>query len=106
MWKRVAIIFIATWVLFSGYAWPHSRANLVNNWFVGLGLVVFAVLWMWYAWARYFTLGLAVWLFLFSVVVHRTSPVTYWNDAMVALVVFVLSLVSGPKHPVAHEQTA
>ena len=106
MWKRVLIVILAVWVLFSGYAWPHTRANLINNWVMGLGLVAFGTLSIGYAWARYVTLGLGVWLFAFAALFHRLSPVTFWNDAMVAVVVFVLSLLTSPSAPNPHHRSA
>ena len=98
MWKRIAIVLLSSWVLFSGNAWPHTRANQLNNTIVGTGLFLFGILSIRREWARYVTLALGVWLFAFTVLVSGTSSVTFWNDAMVALAVFVLSLVGG-EHP-------
>ena len=106
MWKRVLIVIIAGWVLFSGYAWPHTRPNLVNNWIVGLGFAVFGTLSVAYAWARNVTLALAVWLFAFSLLFQRHSAATFWNNAMIAVVVAVLSLVSSPSAPNPHHRSA
>ena|SRR5690349_9018549 len=95
MWKRVAIVVLSGWVLFSGAIWGHSRPVQINNTIVGAGLLVFGTLSFMYEWARFVTLGLAVWLFAFAALTHRANPTTYWNDAMVAVVVFVLSLIGG-----------
>jgi hypothetical protein len=95
MWKRVAIVVLSSWVLFSGNAWPHSRANQLNNTIVGTGLLFFGVLSMRHEWARYLTLGFGIWLFVFTVAAGHISAVTYWNDAMIALAVFILSLLGG-----------
>lgn len=98
MWKRMAIVLLSGWVLFSGNAWPHSPANQLNNTIVGAGLFLFGILSIRREWARYVPLALGVWLFAFTVLVSGISSVTFWNDAMVALAVFVLSLVGG-EHP-------
>ena len=95
MLKRVAIVVLAAWVLFSGNAWAHNRANLINNAFVGWGLLFFGTLSMRHDWARFVTLGFGVWLFAFTALFSRSDPVTFWNDAAVAIVVFVLSMVGG-----------
>ncbi len=95
MWKRVAIVVLSGWVLFSGVIWPNSLPIQINNTIVGAGLLVFGTLSFMYDWARFVTLGLAVWLFAFAALFGRVNPATFWNDAMVAVVVFVLSLVGG-----------
>ena len=95
MWKRVGVIVLAGWVLFSGSAWSHSRPNQLNNAIVGAGLLFFGAVSIRHEWARYVTLALGVWLFAFTVLVSRGNPVTFWNDAMVAITVFVLSLLGG-----------
>jgi hypothetical protein len=100
MWKRLAVIVLSAWVLFSGNAWAHSRPNQINNAVVGAGLLFFGVAAIWHEWARYVTLALAVWLFAFTAFVSRASPITFWNDAMVALAIFVLSLAGGVRRRV------
>jgi hypothetical protein len=60
---------------------------------VGLGLVIFGALSTMYDWARAVTVALAVWLFLFAIVGGPTDPWTFWNDALVALAVFVLGML-------------
>jgi hypothetical protein len=94
MWNRVPIIVIAAWVLFAGNALPHSPVHRFNNAVVGAGLLFFGGLSIRLPWARFVTLALGIWLFAFTVVV-KSSPLTFWNDAMVAFVVFVLSLLGG-----------
>ncbi len=96
MWKRVAIVVLSGWVLFAGYLWPHTHANLVNNWIVGVGLLVFGTIACARSWARYVTVALAAWLFAFLVMTRPADPRTFWNDAMVAVFVLPLSLL-GPK---------
>ena len=97
MWKRVAVVVLSAWVLFSGSAWQHSRAGQLNNAIVGAGLLYFGALSIRHEWARYVTLALGLWLFAFTAVVSRENPITFWNDAMVAVVIFVLSLVGGER---------
>jgi hypothetical protein len=95
MWKRVAILGLSGWVLFSGNAWPHTPASRFNNAVVGAGLLFFGALSIRREWARYVTLALGIWLFAFTALGSRGSPITFWNNAMVALAVFILSLAGG-----------
>jgi hypothetical protein len=94
MFNRVAVIVLAAWVLFSGNAWAHSPGHLLNNAIVGAGLIFFGGLAIRHDWARFVTLALGVWLFAFSVFAH-SDPITFWNDAMVAVAIFILSLLGG-----------
>jgi len=98
MWKRVAIIMLSVWVLFSGNAWSHDRANQINNAAVGAALFFFGAISIRHEWASYVTLALGVWLFAFTAFISGGGPVTFWNNAMIALAVFVLSLVGGERH--------
>jgi hypothetical protein len=101
MLKRVAVLVLSVWVLFSGNAFAHSRPNQINNAAVGAALFFFGAIAIRHEWARYVTLGLGVWLFFFSAVIAgRGDPVIFWSNAMIALVVFVLSLVGGERHRV------
>ncbi len=99
MWKRTVIVVLSGWVLFAGYLWPHTRAHLINNWFVGAGLLVFGTV----AYGR--PLGALcdagarrVAVRVFGAVRPLGIARTFWNDAMVAVFVFVLSLF-GPRDP-------
>jgi len=100
MWKRVAVMLLSIWVLFSVNAWPHPRANQLNSAVVAAGLFYFGALAIRHEWARYVTLALGLWLFLFTAVISHGGPITFWNDAMVALAVFVLSMVGGKRRRV------
>jgi hypothetical protein len=95
MWKRTVIVMASAWLLFAGYLWPHTRAHLINNWITGIALVVFGTAAYGKVWARYATAGVAVWLFAFSALTGRAGSPAFWNDAMVAVLVFSLSVL-GP----------
>jgi len=101
MLKRVAVVVLSAWVLFSGNALAHSRPNQINNVAVGAALFFFGAIAFRHEWARYVTLALGLWLFFFTAFISGGSdPVIFWNNAMVALAVFVLSLVGGERHRV------
>jgi hypothetical protein len=100
MLKRVAVLVLAVWVLFSGNALAHTRPNQINSAAVGAALFFFGAIAIRHEWARYVTLALGIWLFAFTAIIGRADPVIFWNNAMVALAVFVLSLVGGERHRV------
>ena len=93
MWKRVFVVLLGVWLIFSAFAFPHPAGQVTNSWMVGGGLVVFGALSTMYSWARAVTVALAVWLFLYVIIGGRTDPLTFWNCAMVALAVFVLGML-------------
>jgi hypothetical protein len=94
MWKRVGVMFLGAWVLFSGNAWPHTAGERLDNAIVGAGLLFFGGLAFRRDWARFVTLAFGVWLFAFTIVA-KSNPITFWNHAMVAFAVFVLSMLGG-----------
>jgi hypothetical protein len=100
MLKRVAVVVLSVWVLFSGNAWAHSRPNQINSAAVGAGLLFFGAISIRHEWARYVTLALGLWLFAFTAFISGDNPTTFWNDAMIGLAVFILSLVGGERHRV------
>ena len=67
---------------------------------MGGALFFFGAIAIRHEWARYVTLALGIWLFAFTAVIGRSDPVIFWNNAMVALAVFVLLLVGGERHRV------
>jgi len=103
MGKRVAVVVLSIWVLFSINAWTHSRPDQINSAAVGAVLFFFGAISIRHEWARYVTLAAGLWLFAFSAFIGRSDPLTFWNNAMVALAVFILSLVGGERHRVVGE---
>jgi len=93
MWKRVFVVLLGMWLIFSAFAFAHKPAYVTNGWMVGAGLVLFGALSIIYPWARAVTVALAVWLFVFAVVAGPVDPLTFWNDALVALAVCVLGML-------------
>ena len=110
MWKRVFVVLLGVWLIFSAFAWPHPPAHVTNTWMVGGGLVLFGALSTMYPWARAVTVALAVWLFLFAVIGGATDPWTFWNEALVALAVFILGMLEPQRtyhtHAPQRDQTA
>jgi hypothetical protein len=96
---RVLNFFVGLWLLVSAFAWPHGTAARTND-------LVVAVLCMTMAFAanrapplRFVNTALAVWLFASLWIVPRASIATGYNDAVVALVMFLVSLVPPWRDP-------
>lgn len=86
---------LSLWLFFSAFAWPRSSASFTNAWVVGLLAAVFSVAGMSKPRARFVDTALSAWLLASAFVLPHRSPVSFWNDVAVAVLMFLLSLVPG-----------
>jgi hypothetical protein len=70
---------------------------MVNSWTVGLLSVIAGLLALNMPWLRWFNGVLALWLF-FSTIAISPAAATRWNNLIVAILVFLVSLVAGSLH--------
>lgn len=86
-------VILGVWLFISAFAWQHTQAQQTNTWIVGLLGVAFA-LWAIAAPAmRYLNTALAVWLFISVWALPTVNAATVWNNIIVAVAMFVISLV-------------
>ncbi len=93
---RIASAVLGVWLFISAFIWDHTTAQRGNTWILGVLFVIFALVAMSTSPdVRWVNTILAIWLFI-SVwaLPHRTLG-TQWNNALVAIAVFLLSLVPG-----------
>ncbi len=86
-------VVVGIWLFISAFIWPHSPAQQTNTWICGLLCVAFA---LWAAAAppmRYLNTALAVWLFISVWALPTLNAGTVWNNIIVAIVMFVISLI-------------
>jgi SPW repeat len=88
-------IALGIWLFVSAFIWPRAQAQMTNTWILGLLCVIFAALALRYPQARYLNTALAVWLFFSVWALPTISVGTMWNNAIVAIAIFVLSLAPG-----------
>jgi hypothetical protein len=94
MVRRVLDLSLGFWLLASAFLWPHGTAHFVNAVAVGALLVVVALVRPpWQEQARHASTALAIWLFVANLALPGTTLPTAWNHALVAVLVFLLSLV-------------
>lgn len=91
---------LGLWLFISAFLWPHSQAQFTNSWLMGLLCIGFASLALVVPQFRYLNTALAVWLFISAFALPRISVATVWNNALVAIGIFVLSL-AGAAAPLA-----
>jgi hypothetical protein len=88
---------LGVWLFISAFAWPHAQAQLTNTWILGVLCVIFAIVAMAVPAARYLNTALSIWLFVSAWVLPSLNTATLWNNVLVAIAIFIVSLVpSGP----------
>ena len=88
-------LVLGVWLFISAFIWPHSQASQTNSWILGAIIALVSVLAMRDAKLRLVNTGAAIWLFISTLVIAHVSSGTYWNNLIVAVAVFILSL-AGP----------
>ncbi len=92
-WPRWINLVAGVWLFISAFVWPHTAAAQNNTWIVGV-LIVLASLWAMFAPSvRFINTILAVYLFISTFGIFHQNPGTVWNNVIVSIIVFVLSLV-------------
>lgn len=99
MSARIVNVVLGAWLFVSAFVWRHSPPQLTNSWVVGVLCVAFALIAMSMPSARYLNTALSIWLFLSAFLLPRISTATLWNNVLVAIAIFVVSLVPSEEAP-------
>ncbi len=94
MTPRIFITMIGAWLLVSGFAWPHSRVEVLNLIAVGVLAPVFTWLSTVRDWARYVSAAAGVWLILTTLRFGTITHVTLVHNLIMGTSIFVASLVA------------
>jgi len=86
-------ILAGIWLFISAFVLPHETAQFVNTWIVGVVVVLLAIVALRWAGVRWLNTALAVWLFISAFALPHVSNVPVWNNAIVAIIVFAISLI-------------
>jgi hypothetical protein len=93
---RVLNLILGIWLFISAFLWSHTQAQMTNTWIVGALAVVISLVSMYAAaQARYLNTILSIWLFISVWALPRMNVGTAWNNVIVAILMFVFSLVPG-----------
>jgi hypothetical protein len=93
MSARIANVILGVWLFISAFLWPHTQAQFSNAWILGVICVVLALISMRVPAVRYLNTALAVWLFISAWALPHISVATVWNNVLVAIAIFFVSLV-------------
>lgn len=86
-------ILLGVWLFLSAFLWPHTPAQFANTWIVGALVSIFALIGLAAPPARFLNTILAVWLFISTWALPTISSATVWNNVIVAIGVFIVSLL-------------
>jgi len=92
---RIANIVLGVWLFISAFLWRHTYSQMTNTWILGLLCVAFAAIAIKVPQVRYLNAVLAVWLFISAWALPTFNVGTIWNNALVAVAVFIISLAPG-----------
>ncbi len=88
-------VLLGVWLFISAFIWDHSLAERTNTWILGVLCVVFAAVALGNSMARWLNTALSIWLFISVWALPHHNLGTMWNNALVAIAVFLVSLVPG-----------
>ena len=92
MAARTLNVLLGIWLFISAFVWTHTQAQMTNTWILGVLCVIFALIAMRIDQVRYLNTALAVWLFISAFALSTQSRGTVWNNALVAVAIFIVSL--------------
>jgi SPW repeat len=91
---RAVNLVLGIWLFISAFVWPHDHAQMTNTWILGVLAVIFSLVAMRVQAVRYVNTLLSIWLFISAFALPHLHRGTVWNNALVALVMFFVSLQS------------
>lgn len=92
---RYANVVLGIWLFLSAFIWPHYSSSQTNTWIVGLLIAAAGLIALRNTNVRFANTALAVWLAVSTLFFWPAVVATYWNNLIVAVFVFALSLVAG-----------
>ncbi len=86
-------LVLGVWLFISAFVWEHTAAERTNTWILGVLCVIFAIIAMSAPAARWLNTALSIWLFISVWALPHDNIATMWNNALVAIAVFIVSLI-------------
>jgi hypothetical protein len=97
---RYVNMALGVWLFVSAFLWHHSAAQFTNSLFMGLIALASAAIALRTPAFRFVNTAVGIWLVISAFVLPRVSAGTVWNDVLVGVATFYVSLV-GPRTSVA-----
>ena len=90
---RAANVILGVLLFISAFILPHTSASRTNTWILGVLIAAFAGITSGAPQMRWVNAVLAIWLFFSTLWLRHISAGAVWNNLIVAVVVFILSLI-------------
>lgn len=98
---RYGNVVLGLWLAASAFAWEHYSSSQTNTWVVGVLIAAAALIAPRHWTMRWATPVLCLWLAASTLLFWPVTTATLWNNMIVAVLVFALSLVSTTPRSVA-----
>jgi len=95
---RYLNVLLGIWLLISSFVWRHDGAQFTNTWIMGIVTIVVALVAVGAPAFRYVNTAAGLWVLISAFALPTMSLATRWNNAIVGIVICLLSLV-GPEVP-------
>ncbi len=92
-WPRWVSLVLGVWLFISAFVWPHTLGERTDTWIVGALIFLASIGAMYLPPVRFLNTVFAIWLFFLTLAIGHSNPGTLWNNCIVAIVVFVMSLI-------------
>ena len=92
MAARTLNVLLGIWLFISAFAWRHNTAEMTNTLVLGVLCAIIALIAMRMEQVRFVNTALGVWLFISAFALKPNSTATGWNNALVAIAIFIISL--------------
>lgn len=93
LWARYLSATLGAWLLISALSLQQGASVQTNTWIAGSLICVMSLAAIAKSAVRWATAALSVWLFVSTLLLPDSSFVTSWHNTVIAVLVFVLSLV-------------
>jgi len=103
---RYGNIALGIWLFISTFVWRHSHAQFTNTWIMGIIVTAAAVIALSVPAWRYVNTAAGLWLIISGFALPRLTAGTAWNNIIVGVLVFLISLVPSSGHLMSRRRLA
>ncbi|HVV49812.1 MAG TPA: hypothetical protein VHO06_09150 [Polyangia bacterium] len=104
MTTRIFNALLAVWLFVTAFMWPHTHGQFVVTLLASILTFWLAILSIYSGAARYLNAIVGILLFLSTLAMHSLSRATTWNNAIIAIAIFVVALVDKGPGQIRHER--
>jgi len=90
---RYLNIVLGLWLFISAFAWHHGQAQFTNTWIMGIIVAAVGLISLSVPSFRYVNTIAGAWLIVSGFALPRANSGTTWNNVLVGIAVFLVSLV-------------